>query len=154
MKTTLPKVKKLAVKDREWFLIDAEGQILGRLATRIAILLRGKHKPIFTPFLDTGDFVIIINAEKIGVTGHKSKLKTYERYSGYPGGLSSRTLAEVRKREPERIIRDAVKGMLPKGPLGRRLLTKLKICIGPENTHKAQKPKVLENLVRATRRKR
>ena len=121
-------------------LVDAKDQVLGRLAARIAMILRGKHKPIFTPFLDTGDFVIVINAEKVAVTGRKRTQKLYQRYSGYPGGRRVQTLDDVLARHPDRVLRHAVKGMMPDGPLGRRMLGKLKIYAGPNHPHAAQQP--------------
>lgn len=123
-----------------WYLIDAEGKILGRIATRIANLLRGKEKPSFTPHVDTGDFVIVINAEKVRLTGKKEEQKAYRRYTGYPGGLREEPLKKVRERHPERIIRHAVAGMVPKSRLGRAMLKKLKIYSGPHHPHAAQKP--------------
>lgn len=137
MTTTLPSVNNLG---RKWILIDAEHKVLGRLASRIAMILRGKHKPTFTPFLDAGDFVIVINAEKIAVTGQKRSQKLYKRYSGYPGGLRERTLQQVLDVHPDRVLQQAVKGMMPDGPLGRRLLGKLKIYRGAEHPHAAQNP--------------
>ena len=133
---------------REWFLVDAEGQILGRLATRIADTLRGKGKPQYTPHVDTGDFVVVINAEKISVTGQKRSEKMYYRHSGYPGGLKKRTLNDMLERRPEEVIRLAVRGMLPKNRLARKQLTKLKIYAGPEHPHEAQKPQKLEIITR------
>src|ERR687895_1933556 len=130
--------------EREWFLVDAEGQTLGRLATRIADTLRGKGKPQFTPHVDTGDFVVVVNAEKIQVTGNKLDQKRYYRHSGYPGGLRSRTLREQLDRRPEEVLRMAVKGMLPRTRLARQQITKLKIYAGPEHPHEAQAPKPLE----------
>jgi len=137
MSTTFPAVKTM---QRDWVLVDATDKVLGRLASRIALVLRGKHKPTFTPFLDTGDFVVVINAEKIAVTGSKRSQKTYQRYSGYPGGRRTRTLEEVLRTHPDRALRQAVKGMMPDGPLGRRLLGKLKIYAGPHHPHTAQQP--------------
>ncbi|MDQ7039615.1 MAG: 50S ribosomal protein L13 [Rhodothermus sp.] len=125
---------------RTWYVIDAEGQVLGRLASRIATILRGKHKPTYTPHVDMGDFVIVINAEKVRLTGKKEQQKQYFRHSGYPGGVRLRTPAEMRQRRPEFLIEHAVKGMLPKGPLGRRMLRKLKVYAGPSHPHGAQKP--------------
>ena len=130
---------------REWYLVDADGQTLGRLATVIADTLRGKRKPIFTPHVDTGDFVIVVNAEKIHVTGNKLDQKRYYRHSGYPGGLRSRTLREQLERRPTEVLRVAVKGMLPKNRLARQQITKLKIYAGPEHPHEAQNPKPLES---------
>ena len=126
---------------RHWYLVDAEGQTLGRLATRIADTLRGKLKPQYTPHTDTGDFVIVVNAEKIQVTGNKLDQKMYHRHSGYPGGLRSRTLREQLERRPTEVIRKAVKGMLPKNKLAAAQLTKLKVYAGPEHPHEAQAPK-------------
>jgi large subunit ribosomal protein L13 len=129
---------------REWYLVDAEGKTLGRLATQIADTLRGKRKPQYTPHVDTGDFVIVVNAEKIQVTGNKLDQKRYYRHSGYPGGLRSRTLREQLERRPTEVLRVAVKGMLPKNRLARQQITKLKIYSGPEHPHEAQNPKPLE----------
>ncbi len=137
MTTTLPNAKQLG---RQWVLIDAKDKVLGRLASRIALMLRGKHKAIFTPFLDTGDFVVVINAEKIAVTGQKLSQKIYQRYSGYPGGRREQTLETVLKLHPDLVLRKAVKGMMPDGPLGRRMLGKLKIYAGSTHPHGAQKP--------------
>ena len=128
---------------REWYVVDAEGQTLGRLATRIADVLRGKQKPQYTPHVDTGDFVVVVNAEKIHVTGKKLDQKLYHRHSGYPGGLRSRTLREQLERRPTEVIRKAVKGMLPRNRLASAQLTKLKIYAGPEHPHAAQAPKPL-----------
>jgi large subunit ribosomal protein L13 len=130
---------------REWYLVDAEGKTLGRLATQIADTLRGKRKPQYTPHIDTGDFVIVVNAEKIQVTGNKLDQKRYYRHSGYPGGLRSRTLREQLERRPTEVLRVAVKGMLPKNRLARQQITKLKIYAGPEHPHEAQNPKPLES---------
>jgi large subunit ribosomal protein L13 len=129
---------------REWYLVDAEGKTLGRLATQIADTLRGKRKPQFTPHVDTGDFVIVVNADKIQVTGNKLDQKRYYRHSGYPGGIRSRTLREQLERRPTEVLRVAVKGMLPKNRLARQQITKLKIYAGPEHPHEAQNPKELE----------
>ena len=130
--------------ERRWYVVDAEGQNLGRLATRIADTLRGKNKPQFTPHVDTGDFVVVVNAEKIAVTGKKLDEKIYYRHSGYPGGLKQRTLREQLERRPTEVLRTAVKGMLPKNKLAARQLTKLKIYAGPEHPHTAQAPQQLE----------
>ena len=127
-------------RERNWVLVDANGQNLGRLATQIADLLRGKRKPTYTPHVDVGDFVIIINAEKVAVTGNKRSEKRYYRHSGYPGGLKSRTFEEMITRRPEEVIRLAVKGMLPRNRLGRKQLTKLKVYAGPDHPHVAQMP--------------
>jgi large subunit ribosomal protein L13 len=129
---------------REWYLVDADGLTLGRLATLIADTLRGKLKPQYTPHVDTGDFVIVVNAEKIHVTGSKLDQKIYYRHSGYPGGLKSRTLREQLDRRPTEVLRKAVKGMLPKNRLARQQLTKLKIYAGPEHPHGPQNPKPLQ----------
>jgi large subunit ribosomal protein L13 len=130
--------------ERKWYVIDAEGQRLGRLASEVASLLRGKHKPTYTPHVDTGDYVIIVNAEKIELTGNKLKDKMYRRHSGYPGGLTERTAEEMLNRQPERVIEIAVKGMLPKGPLGRKMFKKLHVYAGPEHNNAAQKPENYE----------
>jgi len=129
---------------REWHVVDAEGQTLGRLATRIADTLRGKNKPQYTPHVDTGDFVVVVNAEKVAVTGNKLDDKLYHRHSGYPGGLHTRTLREQLDRRPEEVIRKAVKGMLPRNRLARAQLRKLKIYAGPQHPHTAQAPKELK----------
>jgi large subunit ribosomal protein L13 len=129
---------------RDWYLVDADGQTLGRLATVIADTLRGKRKPIFTPHVDTGDFVVVVNAEKIVVTGSKLDQKRYYRHSGYPGGLRSRTLREQLERRPTEVLRTAVKGMLPKNKLGRHQITKLKIYAGPDHPHVSQNPQPLK----------
>jgi large subunit ribosomal protein L13 len=129
---------------RAWWLVDAEGQTLGRLASAIAQRLRGKHQPGFSPHLDIGDFVVVVNAAKVAVTGDKLAQKMYYRHSGYPGGLREEPLAEVLKRTPERAIRDAVKGMLPRTRLGRRQLGHLKVYAGPEHPHAGQAPKPME----------
>ena len=126
---------------RDWYVVDAEGQTLGRLATQIADRLRGKGKPQFTPHVDTGDYVVVVNAEKIAVTGKKLDDKMYFRHSGYPGGLRSRPLREQLERVPTEVLRKAVKGMLPRNRLGRQQLTKLKIYAGPDHPHGAQEPK-------------
>ena len=131
---------KAADVDHTWYVVDAEGQTLGRLATRIADTLRGKGKPTYTPHVDSGDFVIVVNAEKIQVTGNKLDQKRYYRHSGYPGGLRSRTLREQLERRPTEVIRTAVKGMLPKNRLASRQITKLKVYAGPEHPHEAQNP--------------
>jgi large subunit ribosomal protein L13 len=129
--------------ERRWHVVDAEGQTLGRLATRIADVLRGKDKPVYTPHVDTGDFVIVVNAEKIAVTGNKLDQKMYYRHSGYPGGLKERTLREQLERRPTEVLRKAVKGMLPKNRLAAKQLTKLKIYAGPEHPHGPQNPQPL-----------
>lgn len=134
--------KKEEIK-REWFLVDAKGKVLGRLASEIAKILRGKHKPIYTSHVDTGDFVIVINAKDVILTGKKESTKIYFRHSGYPGGVKVLTAKEMRMKFPERIIYFAVKGMLPKNTLGRKMLRKLKIYSGPDHPHQAQQPKIL-----------
>ena len=140
MKTYSAKPKEL---EEHWYLVDAEGQTLGSLATRIADTLRGKRKPAYTPHIDTGDFVVVVNAEKIAVTGKKREDKIYYRHSGYPGGLRERTLVEELERRPTEVLRKAVKGMLPRNRLARRQLTKLKVYAGPEHPHEAQNPRPL-----------
>jgi large subunit ribosomal protein L13 len=129
--------------DHQWYVVDAEGQRLGRLAVAIAMVLRGKNKPTYTPHLDTGDFVIVINAEKVAVTGKKSSQKIYRRHSGRPGGMKEETFDKLIKRVPERIIEKAVKGMLPKNTLGRQLFTKLNVYAGAVHPHAAQQPQLL-----------
>ena len=131
-------------RERDWLVVDATGKTLGRLATQIADVLRGKHKPEYTPHCDVGDFVVVINAEKISVTGKKREEKLYHRYSGYPGGLRSRTFAEMIERRPEEVIRLAVKGMLPRNRIARAQLRKLKIYAGADHPHVAQQPKPME----------
>jgi len=130
--------------EREWFIVDAEGQILGRLATQVASILRGKQKPYFVPYLDTGDHVVIVNAENIRVTGNKLEQKVYTRYTGWPGGLRSVTLKDRMEKEPDQVVRGAIKGMLPRGPLGRQMLRKLHVYAGNEHPHQAQQPKPLD----------
>jgi large subunit ribosomal protein L13 len=137
MKTFVPKKDDI---EKKWWVIDAEGKILGRLATQVAILLRGKNKPIFSTFLDTGDFVIVINAEKISVTGRKLAKKEYYSHSQYPGGLKTEVLEDLLVKKPEEAIKRAVWGMIPKGPLGRSVYKKLKVYRGPEHPHEAQSP--------------
>jgi len=132
-----------ATIDRKWYVVDAEGKTLGRLASEVAKVLRGKNKPIFTPHIDTGDFVIVINAEKIAVTGKKMDQKIYYHHSDYVGGMKETTLKEKLAKKPEEVIELAVKGMLPKGPLGRQMYKKLFVYAGPEHNHAAQKPEVL-----------
>ena len=130
--------------EREWFVIDATDQVLGRVAAKAAQILKGKHKPQYTPHVDTGDFVIIINADKIRVTGTKAQNKVYSRHSGYPGGLKQETFTEAMQKHPERVIEHAVKGMLPKNTLGRKQGMKLKVYVGPNHPHAAQKPRELK----------
>ena len=141
MKTYSAKPREI---EQSWYLVDAEGETLGRLATQIADVLRGKRKPAYTPHVDTGDFVVVVNAEKIRVTGNKLEQKIYYRHSGYPGGLRQRTLAEQLQRRPEEVIRKAVKGMLPKNRLAAAQLRKLKVYAGPEHPHEAQNPAPLK----------
>ncbi len=139
-KTLVPKLESI---EKKWYVVDAENQRLGRLATEIANVLRGKNKPTYTPHLDTGDYVIVINAEKVVVTGKKSEQKLYRRHSGRPGGMKEETFAHLQGRIPERIIEKAVKGMLPKNSLGRSLFTNLKVYSGATHPHAAQQPEVL-----------
>jgi large subunit ribosomal protein L13 len=137
VRTFSPKASDIT---REWHVVDADGAVLGRLATEVATLLRGKHKPIWAPHVDTGDHVIVINAAKLAVDPRKAAAKRYWRHSGYPGSIRSRTLADVLERHPDRVIRQAVKGMLPKGPLGRSMLRKLRVYAGATHPHAAQQP--------------
>jgi len=130
--------------EKDWFLVDAENKILGRLASKIASILKGKTKPIFTPYLDTGDFVVVINAKKIKLTGRKLNDKVYYHYSGFPGGMKSITPKDLLQKKPDEVIRKAVWGMLPKNSLGRQMLTKLKVYPGKEHPHQAQQPKKIE----------
>jgi len=141
MDTYMPSASAI---DRKWYVVDAEGQTLGRLASGVAAVLRGKNKPEFTPFLDTGDYVIVVNAEKIKVTGKKLDNKIYKRHSDYVGGLKTQTLREKLNKKPEDVIELAVKGMLPKGPLGRQMIKKLHVYAGAEHNHAAQKPEELK----------
>ena len=141
MKTFSAKAEEV---ERDWYVVDAEGKALGRLATEIAHRLRGKHKPEYTPHVDTGDYIVVINAEKIGVTGNKEQDKMYYHHTGYIGNLKSISLGKLREKHPERIIQSAVKGMLPKNTLGRNMFKKMKVFVGAEHTHQAQQPKVLE----------
>lgn len=141
MKTYMAKPLEV---ERKWYLIDASGQTLGRLATEVATILRGKHKPTYTPHVDTGDYVIIINAEKIVLTGKKLDQKMYRRHSGYPGGLKEMTYRNLLNKRPERAIETAIKGMLPHNRLGRKMFTKLKVYKGSEHPHQAQQPEVRE----------
>ena len=133
-----------STRERNWLVVDASGRTLGRLATQIADALRGKRKPDYTPHCDVGDFVIVVNAERIAVTGNKLEEKVYHRHSGYPGGLRTRTLAQMLERRPEEVIRKAVKGMMPRNRLARVQITKLKVYAGPEHPHVAQKPEPME----------
>src|SRR5437660_11511546 len=141
MKTYLPKVH---LDERKWYVIDANGAVLGRLAAQVANILRGKNKPVFTPHLDAGDFVVVINAEKVVLTGKKETDKLFMSYSGWKGGERYRSVAQVRTRHPERLILHAVKGMIPKNRLGDRLLTKLKVYTGSHHPHAAQQPEPLK----------
>ncbi|MEW5891161.1 MAG: 50S ribosomal protein L13 [Pseudomonadota bacterium] len=129
---------------RDWFVVDATNKVLGRLATEIARRLRGKHKPEYTPHVDTGDYIVVVNVEKLRVTGNKAEQKVYYRHSGYPGGIYSDTFAKLQRRAPARVLEKAVKGMLPKGPLGYAMIKKLKVYAGGEHPHAAQQPKSLE----------
>ncbi|MFO7895950.1 MAG: 50S ribosomal protein L13 [Candidatus Cloacimonadales bacterium] len=140
MKTVMPKADQIV---QDWFVVDAEDVVLGRLSTKVATILRGKHKPYFAPHMDTGDFVIVVNAEKVRLTGNKELQKTYQRYSGYPGGLTEISFKRMLQEKPEEIITHAVKGMLPKNALGRKLIKKLKVYAGPEHPHAAQNPQAL-----------
>lgn len=133
--------QKASEVQRDWYVIDATDQVLGRLATQIATILRGKHKPTFTPSMDGGDFVVVVNAEKVRLTGHKAEQKVYYRHSGYPGGMREISYKEMLSKHPDRILRLAVKGMLPKTRMGRHLLTKLRVYAGPTHPHAAQQPK-------------
>lgn len=139
-------VAKPTDRQRDWYVVDAEGKTLGRLASEIATALRGKRKPEYTPHIDTGDFVVVVNAEKVHVTGNKREDKIYWRHSGYPGGIKSRSLNEMLDRQPEEVIRKAVKGMLPRNRLSRQQLTKLKVYAGPDHPHEAQQPKPMETV--------
>lgn len=143
MKTYIAREKEIR-DSRQWFLIDAEGQVLGRLASKIAHILRGKHKAIYSPHYDVGDFIVVINAEKVKLTGNKMQQKTYFRHSGYIGGVTTTPISLMLERHPERVLEYAVKGMLPKNALGRQMLKKLKIHVGPNHNHHAQQPRVLE----------
>ena len=140
MKTYIAKAEEV---NRDWYLVDVENQVLGRIATTIANVLRGKNKPTFTPSVDTGDFVIVVNAAKIALTGNKLADKTYYSHSGYPGGIKAITAGKLLEKKPEDLIKHAVKGMLPKNKLARHMLNKLKIYSGSEHPHKAQQPKAL-----------
>ena len=141
MKTYSPKAGEV---QRNWYVIDAQDKILGRMAAEIARRLRGKHKPEFAPHIDTGDFIVVVNAKKVKVTGQKLEKKKYYRHTGYPGGLKETTLARMMESKPEEVIRHAVKGMLPKNRLGRAMLKKLKVYAGPEHPHQAKQPQALE----------
>jgi large subunit ribosomal protein L13 len=141
MKTFVAKPESV---QRDWYVVDAADKTLGRLAAEIALRLRGKHKPEFTPHVDTGDYIVVVNAEKITVTGNKALGKIYYSHSGYPGGLKEATFEKMIEKKPEMVLEKAVKGMLPKGPLGRAMFRKLKVFVGPEHTHQAQQPQSLD----------
>ena len=141
MKTFIPKAADI---DRKWYVVDAEGMVLGRLASEVANILRGKNKPIYTPHVDCGDYVIVVNAEKVAVTGKKRSEKIYKRHTGYPGGLREMTFEQMIEKHPTEVVRHAVKGMMPNGKLGRQMFKKLKVYAGPEHNHAAQKPEKLE----------
>lgn len=147
MNTLSYKTKSIRKEDvqRKWFIVDAEGEIVGRMATQIAHVLRGKHKTSYTPHIDNGDFVIVVNAKKLRFTGNKMEQKTYQRFSGYPGGLRSKTAKEVLDKNPADIIEKAVRGMLPKNRLGRAMFKKLFVYAGPDHPHQAQKPESLKS---------
>jgi large subunit ribosomal protein L13 len=140
MKTFTAKPQEV---QHDWFLVDATDKVLGRLAADIARRLRGKHKPVYTPHVDTGDYIVVVNAERVRVTGNKPQAKTYHRHSGYPGGLYSTSFNKLQKEHPERVLEKAIKGMLPKGPLGTAMLKKLKVYAGPAHPHSAQQPQSL-----------
>ena len=137
-------IQKPAEVERKWYVVDAEGKTLGRMASQIAAILRGKNKPTYTPHVDCGDYVIIINADKVAVTGKKRQEKIYKRHTGYPGGLRELTFEQLMEKHPEEVVRHAVKGMMPNGKLGRKMFKKLKVYAGPEHDHAAQKPEVLD----------
>jgi large subunit ribosomal protein L13 len=141
MKTFVAKPESV---QRDWYVVDAADKTLGRLAVEIALRLRGKHKPEFTPHVDTGDYIVVVNAEKVTVTGNKALGKIYYSHSGYPGGLKEATFEKMIEKKPEMVLEKAVKGMLPKGPLGRAMFRKLKVFVGPEHTHQAQQPQALD----------
>ena len=141
MKTHIPKPQDI---HRKWYLADAEGKVLGRFASTIATILRGKHKPTYSPHMDVGDHVVVINADKIRVTGKKALQKEYYRYSGYPGGLTTTSYAKLIQEKPERVLEHAIRGMLPHNKLGRQMFRKLRVYAGPEHTHQAQKPEPID----------
>jgi large subunit ribosomal protein L13 len=145
VKTTVPKVDSIIKK---WYVIDGENEILGRLASQVAMILRGKHRPEFTPHLDLGDHVVVINADKIRVTGRKLNQKVYRRYTGYPSGLRTQSMDKVMQERPERVLFHAVKGMLPKNRLGRKMIKKLRVYAGSDHPHQAQKPETLPDNLR------
>lgn len=150
MSSGTPMVRASDIR-RDWFVVDAAGQVLGRLATRVARILCGKHRPGYVPYLDTGDFVVVTNAEKVRLTGRKAQEKLYRRHSGYPGGLKSVSARDVQARHPERLIEEAVRGMLPKSKLGRKQIGKLKVYKGAAHPHEAQRPKALSFKVAAAK---
>ena len=137
-------IQKPAEAERKWYVVDAEGKTLGRMASEVAAILRGKNKPTFTPHVDCGDYVIVINAEKVAVTGKKRQEKIYKRHTGYPGGLRELTFEQLLEKHPEEVVKHAIKGMMPTGKLGRQMYKKLKVYAGPEHKHEAQKPEVLD----------
>ena len=137
-------IQKPAGVERKWYVVDAEGKTLGRMASEVAAILRGKNKPTFTPHVDCGDYVIVINAEKVAVTGKKRQEKIYKRHTGYPGGLRELTFEQLLEKHPEEVVKHAIKGMMPTGKLGRQMYKKLKVYAGPEHKHEAQKPEVLD----------
>ena len=137
-------IQKPAEGERKWYVVDAEGKTLGRMASEVAAILRGKNKPTFTPHVDCGDYVIVINAEKVAVTGKKRQEKIYKRHTGYPGGLRELTFEQLLEKHPEEVVKHAIKGMMPTGKLGRQMYKKLKVYAGPEHKHEAQKPEVLD----------
>ena len=141
MKTYSAKTESV---QRDWYIVDAEGKTLGRLAAEVATRLRGKHKPEYTPHVDTGDYIVVVNAEKVAVTGNKATQKTYYSHTGYPGGIKDITFDKLIEKAPERVIQSAAKGMLPRGPLGREMFRKLKVYAGAEHPHTAQQPQALE----------
>jgi large subunit ribosomal protein L13 len=143
MRTWTPSAKDIT---RDWYVVDAEGETLGRLATRIATVLRGKHKPTWAPHMDMGDYVIVVNAEKIQLSGEKDGKKTYHRHSGYPGGIKAVPFLQLLETQPEKVVEKAVTGMLPKSKLGRAMVRKLKVYAGPDHPHAAQQPKPLSNV--------
>ncbi len=143
MKTFLPKVKEI---EHKWYIIDATDKVLGRLSTTVAELLRGKHKPIFTPFFDMGDYVVVINAEKVKLTGHKTNNKVYKRYSGYPSGQNITSYKKMMEKDPRKVIYHAVNGMLPKNKLRKQMLKRLKIYVGKEHLHQAQNPELISKI--------
>jgi large subunit ribosomal protein L13 len=137
-------IAKPAEVERKWYVVDADGKNLGRMASQIAAVLRGKNKPTYTPHVDCGDYVIVINAEKVAVTGKKRQEKIYKRHTGYPGGLRELTFEQLMEKHPEEVVKHAIKGMMPTGKLGRQMYKKLKVYAGPEHNHQAQKPEVLD----------